>query len=263
MTLTVGACRSALLGRLCSRSNRLKIAHDLPALRFRELGPNRHSAAHYSVGEDPEKRAGRGLLHLLGEQTRGLTAPFRSFAMAFGTVQLKKLGPRSYGLGISFQRIAPSLRFLSCLRQVIVNGIVFLFARRGMAWRAQRQRLAAPKTTRRPSPSYSLSLFATSEQPADCCAEAGELPGDAPAQQETVAVVIQAETWRQAQGPVRRKVPRHDGREVARRFMQAEAVAVSETVKRWRRSYLCGVPGYGRPGPASVASRRTSPRRPS
>src|SRR5258706_5179107 len=67
-----------------------------------------------------------------------------------------------------------------------------------------------------------------SQHAPDGRAEARELSRDAPAQQESVAVVVQAKAGRHAQGPVRWHVPRNHRRQVMRRIVQAETVAVTK-----------------------------------
>src|SRR5258706_13759033 len=67
-----------------------------------------------------------------------------------------------------------------------------------------------------------------SQHAPDGRAEARELSRDAPAQQESVAVVVQAKAGRQAQGPVRWHVPRNHRRQVMRRIVQAETVAATK-----------------------------------
>src|SRR5467141_1390737 len=58
--------------------------------------------------------------------------------------------------------------------------------------------------------------------------EAGDFPGDAPAQKKLVRVVIQSETGRNPECPSRRQVPGNDRRHVMRGLMKAEVVAVAE-----------------------------------
>src|ERR1700730_18442795 len=78
----------------------------MPALGLRELGPDWHAAADDAVGEDPEERAGSGLLDGIGAQTRALLAALGHFAVAFGAVLIEKGCARCHGVGITFERIA-------------------------------------------------------------------------------------------------------------------------------------------------------------
>lgn len=59
-----------------------------------------------------------------------------------------------------------------------------------------------------------LSSMPASQQALDHITESGELARNSPAQQEAVAVVIQAETTGKAKGPVGGKIPRNRGRKV-------------------------------------------------
>src|SRR5262249_23922942 len=75
---------------------------------------------------------------------------------------------------------------------------------------------------KRPSSTWSL------EKPGNHLAESGKFVGEAPACQETMAVIVQAETLRHAYGPTRRQVPRQNRCEVVGCIFPSEGVTISK-----------------------------------
>src|SRR5215831_18780204 len=69
----------------------------------------------------------------------------------------------------------------------------------------------------------------SSQQSRHSLTEAGKFPGESPAQQETMTVVIEAESGREAQCPVGRQVPGNYRSQVMGGVWQPEAVAVAES----------------------------------
>ena len=105
-------------------SQGFEIAHNLPALRFRQLRPHGHAASNHTVGENPKQRAGGRALHFLRPQARTFAAAFSGLAVALDTVLGKQVCACRHCIGIPFQRVAPLNCFLRGFRQLGVNGIV-------------------------------------------------------------------------------------------------------------------------------------------
>src|SRR5260370_18893326 len=55
--------RSGRLRRWSRPAKRFDVPHQLPALRFRQLRPDRHPLSNDTIGQDPENRARRGALN--------------------------------------------------------------------------------------------------------------------------------------------------------------------------------------------------------
>src|ERR1051326_824635 len=83
--------RASVLVRSLGLAQRFNVRDDLPALRFRQLGPDGHAAADYTVGENPEKCSGRGGLNFLGAQTRSLPSSRGFVPMTFRAMLLEQL----------------------------------------------------------------------------------------------------------------------------------------------------------------------------
>ena len=98
------------------RGEGLDEANQLPALGFRELGPHRHTAPDYAVGQQPEQGAWGGLLDFVSAQAGTLFPAIRHFTMALGTMLSEEFAAGCDGVGILGQRIATSDIFLRSLR---------------------------------------------------------------------------------------------------------------------------------------------------
>jgi len=109
------------MGGFFARSEGFDIAHKLPALRLRQLRPNRHAAADNSIGEDPEQRASRSLLHFAHPQARPFMSAFAHFAVTLGAVLVEELAARHDGFGITLQWITTALSFRRSFRQFGIN----------------------------------------------------------------------------------------------------------------------------------------------
>src|SRR5579871_4932 len=103
---------------------RLDIANKLPALWFRELGPDRHSSPHHPVGQKPEQGARSGLLDLRRAQAGPFSATIGGCAMTLGTVQLEKLRAGRNRVSIALKRIASGDCFHRRFRQLRVYVIL-------------------------------------------------------------------------------------------------------------------------------------------
>lgn len=102
---------SALSGRIRrarSRPQGLEKCDNLPALRFRQFRPYRHSVPDDSVRQDPKKSAGCRSRHGIGEQTWAIASSAGFWSMTLRTMLFEEFAP-SLGLPrISFQRIPAS-----------------------------------------------------------------------------------------------------------------------------------------------------------
>src|SRR5260370_39525292 len=67
-------------------AKRLDGPHQLPALGFRELRPNRHLLSNHSVSQKPEKSSRRSGWDFWNLETRGFTGAFDGVAGAFRAV---------------------------------------------------------------------------------------------------------------------------------------------------------------------------------
>jgi len=110
---------------LGGRSERLDVADELPALRFGKFRPHGHAVAYNPVGEQPEKRSGGRLLHFVGEQAWGFLAALGHFSVTLYAMQIEQFGTCRHGVGICFQGIRPSDRFLGSFSQFRVDRVVF------------------------------------------------------------------------------------------------------------------------------------------
>ena len=92
---------SVFWNRMGSGAERLDVANQLPALGFGEFGPYGHTTADHTIGQQPEKGAGRGILHFIGAQARTLLPALGHVSVALGTVLSEEFaaGCRSIGIG--------------------------------------------------------------------------------------------------------------------------------------------------------------------
>src|SRR5260370_29704699 len=125
--------RRGIFRRRSGRGKRLDVAHQLPALRFRQLRPNRHLLSNHSVSHQPEKGSGRSALHFWSEETRSLARAFGGVAVAFRAVLFEEYGAGSNGVRIILQRIGAAPRFFWGLLQFRVDGRV-VFGRCARSW---------------------------------------------------------------------------------------------------------------------------------
>src|SRR6266699_1570362 len=118
--------RSGRLGRRSSPAKRFDVPHELPALGFRKLRPNRHPLSNDSIRQDPENSAWRGVLNFRSAEAWPLLAAARSVTMTFSAALFKKNGTRGNGVGIILQWICAVPRFFGCLLQFRIDGRIVL-----------------------------------------------------------------------------------------------------------------------------------------
>src|SRR5258708_17888871 len=107
-------------------AKRLDIAHQLPALRFRQLRPNWHSLSNDTIRQDPENSAWRGALNFRSVEAWPPLTFSPRVTMAFGAVPFKENGPGSNCVRIILQRISAAPRFFRGLLQFRVDGRIVL-----------------------------------------------------------------------------------------------------------------------------------------
>src|SRR5216684_1051435 len=113
-------------------AERFDVTHQLPALGFRKLGPDRHTLSNNTICQDPKNRARRGGLNFGGSQVWPLLATSRGAAVTFRAMLFEENGSRSNGVGIILQRIWTVARFFRSFLQFRVDGrIVFSSCRSG------------------------------------------------------------------------------------------------------------------------------------
>jgi len=100
--------RSSLAG---GTTDSVQESNHLPALRFGQLRPRRHSVAYNPVRQNPEEFSRRRLLHTIGSQAWTSLRAVGRLAMALGTMLLEELLPGGGGPGIVCKWVAPG----SCL----------------------------------------------------------------------------------------------------------------------------------------------------
>src|SRR6266851_823211 len=99
-------CGFGVGGKRRSDAERLNVSDELPALRLRKLGPNRHASAHDSVGQNPKDRSGRGVPDFPSAQAWTPLRALGVLAVAFRTVALEEKAARSHRIGILFKWIS-------------------------------------------------------------------------------------------------------------------------------------------------------------
>src|SRR6266481_3924398 len=117
-------------------AKRLDVPHQLPALGFRELRPNRHLLSNHSVSQKPEKTSRRSGLDFWNLETRGFTRAFGGVAVAFRAVLFEKNGAGSNGVRIVLQRIRAVPGLFGGLLQLRVDGRI-VFGRCAAGWFAR------------------------------------------------------------------------------------------------------------------------------
>src|SRR5260370_7412132 len=98
--------RSGRLRRWSRPAKRFDVSHQLPALRFRQLRPNRHPLSNDTIRQYPENRARRGALNFGGTQARSL-ATLRPNTMTFGAALFEENGAASNTLRVLLYWICP------------------------------------------------------------------------------------------------------------------------------------------------------------
>src|SRR5215469_2869667 len=96
------------------------VTDKVPALRFRQLRPNRHSPPHHSVGQNPKQGSRRRLLHFLNPQTRSLLAPFSRRPVTLGAMLSEQLLAYQHGVRIPDPRIVPQASLLGNISEFAV-----------------------------------------------------------------------------------------------------------------------------------------------
>ena len=97
----------------------------LPALWFGEFGPDGHAAADDAIGDQPEKRAGRGGLDRFFEQAGAFAGAFGGVAVALAAVLVEKVASGSDGIGIGCHWIVLDASFFGGFGEFGVNQTVF------------------------------------------------------------------------------------------------------------------------------------------
>src|SRR5260370_40354514 len=92
--------RSGRFRRRTRPAKRFDVPHQLPALRFRQLRPDRHPLSNHTIRQYPENRAWRGALNFGGTEAWRLRATSRSVTMAFGAALFEENGASSNGVRI-------------------------------------------------------------------------------------------------------------------------------------------------------------------
>jgi|ERR1051326_1747589 len=127
-------CRASLFVRSLRLAKRFNVRDNLPALRFRQLGPDGHAAADHAVGEDPEKCSGGRGLNFFGAQTRSLPSARGRVPMTFRAMLLEQLLACQGSVRIVCERIALATRLLWNSRELLVMVVMaVVFLRRGRA----------------------------------------------------------------------------------------------------------------------------------
>src|SRR5258708_10526363 len=118
--------RSGRLRRWSRPAKRFDVPHQLPALRFRQLRPDRHPLSNDTIRQYPENRARRGALNFGSAEAWRLHAASRGVTMTFGAALFEENGASSNGVRIVLERISALPRLFGCLLQFRVDGrIVF------------------------------------------------------------------------------------------------------------------------------------------
>src|SRR6266849_4986461 len=112
--------RSGRLRRWSRPAKRFDVPHQLPALRFRQLRPNRHPLSNDTIRQYPENRARRGALNFGSTQARPL-ATLGSVTMTFGAVLFEENAASSNGIRIVLERISALPRLFGSLLQFRVD----------------------------------------------------------------------------------------------------------------------------------------------
>src|SRR5260370_7331854 len=89
-------------GRVPLRSlhaKRFDVPHQLPALRFRQLRPDRHPLSNDTIRQDPENRAWSGALNL-GSTEAWPLATLRRNTMTFGAALFEENAASSNGVRV-------------------------------------------------------------------------------------------------------------------------------------------------------------------
>src|SRR5207302_6793903 len=86
-------------------TQRFEETHELPALRLGQLCPHGHSLSDDTVREDPENRAGLGVLNFGRAQAGSLLPAFGVVAMAFGATLSEQDSPCRNSVGAFFSRM--------------------------------------------------------------------------------------------------------------------------------------------------------------
>src|SRR5205823_40510 len=93
---------------------------------------------------------------------------------------------------------------------------------------AEQTRARLPLERRRDPELRAWPSLAPPKGSRDHLAKTGNFAGDAPARDQAVAIVVQAETLREAEAPTRTETPRQRWRQIVRCLLQAEMMAVAE-----------------------------------
>src|SRR5579859_31422 len=103
------------------RAERFDVANQLPALGFRQFGPNGHPLTDDPVGQKPEKSARGGAFDWIDTQARASFTAIRRLAVAVGAVLPEQLFTRGHRLRIVLQWIASRRGLRRSLSQFSVN----------------------------------------------------------------------------------------------------------------------------------------------
>jgi hypothetical protein len=95
-------------------------------LRLGKFRPHRHSAANYTVGQDPENGAGRGALYFFGSQIGALFSASGGVAVAFRAMLFEENTSSGDGLRIGFEGIAFGAGFFGSLGNFGVDRFLLL-----------------------------------------------------------------------------------------------------------------------------------------
>src|SRR5712664_1219800 len=81
-------------------AKRFDVPHQLPALGFRQLRPDRHPLSNHTIRQYPENRAWRRALNLGGTEAWRLRATSRGVTMTFGAVLSEENAASSNGVRV-------------------------------------------------------------------------------------------------------------------------------------------------------------------
>src|SRR5712664_464151 len=112
--------RSGRLRRWSRPAKRFDVPHQLPALGFRQLRPDRHPLSNHTIRQYPENRAWRRALNLGSTEARPL-ATLGSVTMTFGAALFEENGAGSNGIRIVLGRICALPRLFGSLLQFRVD----------------------------------------------------------------------------------------------------------------------------------------------
>src|SRR5260370_16551829 len=98
--------RGGRLRRWSRPAKRFDVPHQLPALRFRQLRPDRHPLSNDTIRQYPENRARRGALNFGGTQARPL-ATLRPNTITFGAALFQDNPPASNAFRAVLKSISP------------------------------------------------------------------------------------------------------------------------------------------------------------